>query len=362
MDNIKFGLIQDLPDFRDYKYTPVVADYPSKVNLLEQYQIDLKDQEDIGACTAFATTSMLEFVRAKQSYRKWNISPLFTYYATRTIENSTDKDDGATVRDAIKSTVQYGVAKEAHWLYDTSKVLERPPDNVWVEAEKHQALKYYRLNNRNKDDLLSCLNEGYPFVFGVRLFQSFKDNYTKELVPVPDWKTETFLGAHCMLCVGYEIDEAGKVLFHIQNSWGILYGKLGYSKIPLEYFSAIELAWDFWTIRLAEGDERDLDPSLPDEVDPVPTTAPTATPIVTVVPATAPPQPIPVIVVPTQAPTPGPAPLIHPTAAPTTAPVIAPPTSQPIETSKNKWDFQTIFRISSIILFAILALLFVIIK
>jgi hypothetical protein len=209
---------------------------------------------------------MIEYVRAKQGYRRWDASPLFTYYATRTIENTTDTDSGAAVRNAIKSAVQYGVVKEAHWSYDTSKVFVKPPDNVWEEAEEHQALSYYRVNTRDKISLLSCLAEGYPFVFGVRLYSSFLDCFNKEEIVLPDTTKEEMLGGHCMLCVGYELKEDGRCLFMVQNSWGWTFGRMGITKIPLEYFTTPGLAMDCWTVRLSEGDARDLDPSLPDEV------------------------------------------------------------------------------------------------
>jgi hypothetical protein len=54
---------------------------------------------------------------------------------------------------------------------------------------------------------------------------------------------------------------------------------------------------DFWTIRLAEGDARDVDPSLPEEVVVEP---PTPVIVEVVVPPAPAPEPTPIIVEPTR--------------------------------------------------------------
>lgn len=342
MKDIKFGLQPDLPDFRDYFYNPVIrSDFPNRVNLLESFGLTLKDQGNVGSCTAFATTSMIEYVRAKQGYRRWDASPLFTYYATRTIENTVDSDSGAAVRNALKSAVQYGVVKEKHWNYDESKLFVKPPDNVWEEAEEHQALSYYRVNSHDKISLLSCLTEGYPFTFGVRLYSSFYDCFTKEAIVLPVPTKEEMLGGHCMLCVGYELAEDGGCLFLVQNSWGTSFGRNGITKIPLEYFTTTGLAMDFWTVRLAEGDARDLDPSLSEEAEVV-VEPPAPEPPVVIVEVVVPPEPNP-------EPSPSPKP---PKPAP--SPVVEP--QQPTE---NKYSFHNILKYLIIALGILVALGFI---
>jgi len=265
-----FGYIPDKPDERDYKFNiPSLSSYPALVDLRSLLQ-PIKNQGNLGACTAFATTAMVEYVRAKQLLIKWDASPLFTYYSTRKIENTINEDSGAYVRDALKSAANDGVAKESTWPYVIENFTINPPTSAWDEAQQHQALVYYRLN-QTKEDIISCLADGYPFAFGVKLYQSFVDTQTGFLVyntvPIPNVSTEKLLGGHCMLAVGYLSGSQGDVTITTRNSWGSWVGLDGYHNIPLEYFLNTSLCMDLWTIRQEEVAD-DIEPPKPDPVTP----------------------------------------------------------------------------------------------
>ena len=297
---------------------------PKLVHWTELKDIDLRpncppirNQYSIGSCTAFASTSLFNFVRKKNKLTNWTPSPLFTYYATRLADKTEAEDCGASVRDALKSTVRDGVAMERVWPYVVNKFTERPPDTAWENAEKHQTLEYLKLNDFDKNVYLNCLNDGYPFVFGLNLYSSFFDPIVTQLmggfIQDPDTDKEKLVGGHCMMAVGYIKNHNNKEYLIVQNSWGTEWGDNGYCYIPLSYIMTNE-SFDFWTIRLTEVCEEDT-------TDPEPTPEP-------VVPAPVVPEPTPVVPVVTPEPTP----VVPVPVKPIPEPVVpAPQPSEPIK-------------------------------
>jgi C1A family cysteine protease len=93
--------------------------------------------------------------------------------------------------------------------------------------------------------MLTCLAEGYPFVFGFTVYESFESAETARtgIVRMPG-KSERALGGHAVMAVGY--DQENRRLL-IRNSWGKAWGKGGYFTMPFAYMET--LAADFWTVR-----------------------------------------------------------------------------------------------------------------
>jgi C1A family cysteine protease len=249
----KYGWIKDAHDERDFDFKAKAIPYQvfAPVDLRPQCPPVL-DQGNLGACTAFGTTEMVNFVRNKQKLPPFTPSPLFTYYTTRKIENTVEEDSGAMVRDALKSAVTYGVVAEELWRYNPAKFSIEPSPEVYAEALKHQTLKYQRIADGVIHDLQQCLFDGYPFTFGALLFNSFESKTvtTTGVVPMPT-AGESLLGGHCMLGVGWK-QIKGKNYFIVQNSWGKVWGDKGYCYMPFEYLGNKNLSNDFWTIRLEE--------------------------------------------------------------------------------------------------------------
>lgn len=285
MDIEKFnsGCNKQKEDLRDRIYKP------RAIHWTELNDIDLRascppirNQEGIGACTAFAATELFDFVRRKHDSVKWMPSPLFTYYATRLADKKEDQDSGASVRDALKSTVRDGVSMERLWPYIPSSYNERPPQAAWDNAEKHQTLEYLKLDDFDKNVWLNCLNDGYPFIFGLNLYASFFDPIFSLLggfMQEPDRDSEKLVGGHCMMAVGYLKNYNGKEYLIAQNSWGPDWGAAGYCYIPLSYIMSND-SFDFWTIRLTEVCADDTSDPLPEPPKPEP---PVIEPVVDVV-------------------------------------------------------------------------------
>ena len=103
---------------------------------------------------------------------------------------------------------------------------------------------------RTLTEMKTCLAEGFPFVFGFAVYESFEaPEVAKTGVVVMPGKNEDLLGGHAVLAVGYD-DTTQRIL--VKNSWGTKWGMRGYFTMPYAYVSNRELADDFWVIRASE--------------------------------------------------------------------------------------------------------------
>lgn len=241
----KYGWKKDKKDPRDLLYRdikPVSITLPDRVDL-RAICSPVEDQGDLGSCTANALVGNLEFLERKSNVKFWDISRLFIYYNERVIEDTISEDNGAELRDGIKSLVTYGYCSEKRVPYVTSKFTRKPSCIAYKEAKKHTIQSYHSIMTLN--EMLVCLAEGYPFVFGFTVYEGFESDEVKQsgILNMPG-QAEQEVGGHAVCAVGY--DQAAK-RFIVRNSWGPDWGQGGYFTMPFEYME--KLANDFWTIR-----------------------------------------------------------------------------------------------------------------
>jgi len=183
-----FGWVPDLPDNRDHLYAAPMAKLgplPRKVNL-RRHCPPVYNQGQIGSCTANAIAAAIEFDRKKQKLADFVPSRLFIYYNERSMEHSVSIDNGAEIRDGIKSVGKQGACPEREWSYDDTpadsttnvwpagaKPAQRPPKSCYMDAKKFRALNYQRVG-RTLTQMKGCLADGYPFVFGFTVYDSFE--------------------------------------------------------------------------------------------------------------------------------------------------------------------------------------------
>jgi len=227
--------------------SPNLADLPCKIDLRGHCSA-VEDQSTLGSCTANATVGALEYLEIKDgviSSSFENYSRLFVYYNTRAAVGEVNEDSGGTLREAVKSVADFGTCDEVKWTYDINKFTVKPSDECYADATNHKISQYHILGPFS--DLLACLAEGYPFVFGFSVYSGFEGPVVAQtgVLQMPT-QSEYCVGGHAVCAVGYDMDTKRVI---VRNSWGTSWGQGGYFTMPFEYIQNQSLASDFWTIR-----------------------------------------------------------------------------------------------------------------
>lgn len=243
-DKKNFGWLPDRPDQRDYRYSAIRprVRLPKKVDLRGGCS-RVEYQGGLGSCTAQALAGNIEFLDKKLDGVYTDVSRLFIYYNERVLMDAVEYDSGAALRDGIKTLKNDGVCHEETWPYILGRFDHKPPPACYREAKQHLITSYHRIDTLG--EMLTCLAEGYPFVFGFTVYESIDAERVKKtgIITMPK-KDEAAVGGHAVMAVGY--DQAAK-RFLVRNSWGVAWGMKGYCTMPFAYLET--LAGDFWTIR-----------------------------------------------------------------------------------------------------------------
>ncbi len=250
------GWKPDLPDFRDHIYTPPKRfknKLPPRVDLRENnFPNVYTTQGDLGSCTANAIGAAFQYAQRKAGQEDFIPSRLFIYYNERVIEKTIGCDNGAQIRNGIKSLNKIGVCPETMWQYDykSMKFAKKPGPKCYQVATNNQLKSYKRLNPVLAE-LKACLASGYPFIFGFTIFDGFLSDKVKKtgILNMPVKSKESVQGGHAVLAVGYD-DRTQR--FIIRNSWGNKWGDKGYFTMPYKYVTSTKYSEDFWTIRTVE--------------------------------------------------------------------------------------------------------------
>jgi C1A family cysteine protease len=235
---------------------------PPKVDL-RPYMTTVEDQSAANSCTANAIAGAYEYLAKRALGDAGDISRLFIYYNARK-EDGIKGDQGSTIVGSINTLQKYGACTESTWPYELTGINRKPPGEAYEEALWFLVDEARELEV-NLEVFKHCLAEGFPFVFGLRLFKSFDQARRSGRVPMPDPNTEagrTAHGNHAMLCVGYSDHNQ---CFIVRNSWGEDWGDRGYCYIPYGYLSNPEYCWDCWSIQSVS--ELDFSAGIADEED-----------------------------------------------------------------------------------------------
>ncbi len=230
---LKFNLDDGLPDTIDLSKN---MDY-------------IYNQYDLGSCTA---NSLAWAFRYKQG-SKINPSRIFIYYNERFLDfkegdNDVSIDDGSTLQQGITVLKKYGVCDEKYCPYIIDDFAKKPSHEAYVNAELNQIIDY-GIVPQDLYSMKKCLAEGNPFVFGIYVFDSFDYVGNNGIVPDPNTQTESILGGHALIAVGYDDNTQ---MFKFANSYGRSWGDNGYGYISYNYLTNRDITDDLWTIYTTE--------------------------------------------------------------------------------------------------------------
>ena len=243
----RYGWKPALPDFRKLRYSAkleTLKALPASVDMRAQCP-PVYDQSNLGSCTANSIAGAIEFGLMKEKDTYWTPSRLFIYYNERVIEGDVGQDNGASNADGLTTVNKQGVCPETEWPYVISQFAVKPPAQAYTDATKTEVSQYAAVT-QSLAQMQACLAEGYPFVIGFTVYESFESNAvtTTGIVPMPS-AGEQVLGGHSVLVVGYD---NGTQRFIVRNSWGTSWGQAGYFTIPYAYFTDPNLSCDLWQV------------------------------------------------------------------------------------------------------------------
>lgn len=232
----------DLPDHRDLKFRTKRSAPIKKMVDLREFATKIEDQGQLGSCTAHAITGAIELQIKKKDGGVIDLSRLFVYYQERFIEKTIKTDSGAIIRDGVKICQKIGVPIEVLWPYSVAKFTHRPSKAAYTNAAQRKIAKYKRVEDL--EDMLHCLSEGKPVVFGFSVYESFESaKLAKTGIMTYPKKSEKMLGGHAVLAVGYDLDKQRML---VRNSWGEDWGLKGYFWMPFEVLDNRDMSDDFW--------------------------------------------------------------------------------------------------------------------
>lgn len=242
-----------------------VKNPPGQIDL-RAFCSEVRDQGEIGSCTAFAGISLIEYFekRSKGSYIP--ASPLFLYKATRNYMKYAG-DSGADPRNTMAAMVLFGVPPEKYYEYNQVNYDLEPPAFLYSFAQNYKTVKFFRYDfpgSITKEDTLKSvklgLANGIPVMCGFTLYSSWQQSKNKDIlssgrIPFPG-KYDSKVNGHAISIFGYDdsmkiINQADKIVYEgaflFKNSWGKDWGLEGYGWLPYEYLKT-GLAIDWWSI------------------------------------------------------------------------------------------------------------------
>lgn len=207
---------------------------------LRRFCSTVEDQRLTNSCVANAAVGALELLENSAGMPFQDLSRLFVYYNARLAIVETNKDEGSHIRHAMASLSAQGVCAESVWPFDVTKIVVRPSWKAYREGYVHRFNGYYRISGSGQgrlEQIEKALDAGHPVEFGVKVYENFMKGAAA--VPMP---MGSVVGRHAMLIVGY--NRASRTLI-IRNSWGTVWGDVGYGYIPYEFLDACDCQ-DVW--------------------------------------------------------------------------------------------------------------------
>mmetsp|Transcript_5710 Transcript_5710/g.10789 ORF Transcript_5710/g.10789 Transcript_5710/m.10789 type:complete len:368 (+) Transcript_5710:93-1196(+) len=272
------------------QYSPVTArvqagDLPAKVDL-RPFMSEVEDQGHLNSCAANAVAGAYEYISTRAAKQTGDtagdVSRLFIYYAGRKRDQAlwgedikkAPKDQGTSLVGVLDAVLKKGSCLMQTWPYEESMVNKRPHEQAFTEAQRYRVAGAMRVP-LDETSMKSCLADGYPIIFGLKLTEAFFRTGRSGTVRTPDVNDPRSAehGLHAMLLVGYN---ERKRVFIVRNSWSTHWGAWGYGYLPFDYVANPEFNMgsmfalkSLTDVDLTPADDDGEDPELHDDMDEV---------------------------------------------------------------------------------------------
>jgi hypothetical protein len=225
------GLCKSWPIYGDSPKTPLIRREDWKPIDLSRFMPEIKDQNGVGACNAFATISIVEGCRAQQGLPYVRLSPGYLYGR---INGGVDR--GSMLEDALDWMTQHGTVtaetvKELDW--------RARPANAVDESKKYRVLEAYLCPTF--EHIASALQCGFFVNVGLMW-------YNTDTPDSDGWLPTSGRGGGGHALARSSLDYRNGVWgAGGPNSWSRKWGKDGYCVIPESRFG--RQIGGFWAVR-----------------------------------------------------------------------------------------------------------------
>lgn len=233
--SFKFGYKPSGNNFGDvevkiFNQTPAIRALAA-TNFADRYviptdKVPTKDQGQLSACASFATTTALEILKANTDSVFEPLSPLFTYYNSRVVDNAIGIDDGSYIHNNFYSLSSLGTCSLAMWKTDPKRVFDTPSILAYKQANDNTISSFHQIDRTDQgrlEDIEMSIRANLPVVFGTAVgskFQDYRGNGSAAFDPPNKQNT---IGLHAMVIVGIR-ENGSKKEFCLLNSWGQSFG------------------------------------------------------------------------------------------------------------------------------------------
>lgn len=247
--------LPDIFDARDWKFEDYMAvgdvEIPEEFSLRPK-QTGVRNQGSRGTCVGHGGTAETEyFNKAEFNLAELDLSEEMLFRKTKEydVADYNYTGYGAHIRSVCKALVNYGTCLEKTLPYKPNASEDSwkevvITDAMLKEAETYKLKSYLSVSVNVEAIQRAILTSNAPVVGGFTLFSSYKKAKTNGgIVPVPT-TTDTRVGGHCMLIVGWKKIK-GVTYFELKNSWGANWGDKGYIWWPSTNLAAVHSLWSF---------------------------------------------------------------------------------------------------------------------
>lgn len=218
---------------------PSIALPPTALELVP-FKGPTRDQKNKGSCTGQAGAEKVDLdYRQFTDWQDRTIDPAkfmasaeFVYLCNLIGDGDLGTDAGSSLHQTAITISRYGACPNSVMPY-SDKQFSRPPSGAqYAAAELYRMQPYHYLPDLQS--MKACLapstaGPGHSFIFGINVYDSFEADWqVPGFMPVPDLRTESFLGGHAQHAIGYDdtitFPDGSKGGFLVQNSWGSDWG------------------------------------------------------------------------------------------------------------------------------------------
>ena len=155
-----------------------LLDYPTYLNLENEYSFRMKNQENQGSCVAMSTSVLAEsFLKDKSK----ELSPAFLYWQARIYDNDEQEDTGACIKNAMKALKEYGICEESYMPYDAHIWDKEPSKEAYSNAQAYRVNQYINIDNGISGIKSYLYTKKKPVVFGMEVYRAV--SYTHLTLP-----------------------------------------------------------------------------------------------------------------------------------------------------------------------------------